>query len=196
MSSNFGLKEVGSFKYHRPYKYADKTIVDRYNCIYLVRDLRDVLIATWHYWLNPGVEPTMNVRPLLKGKSISEFIRGISSKELNKAGFRRKNRVQKIIYEHLNDPVQHWVDYAEWSEVLYTVRFEDLKSSQENVLKKIKNRFGLSFVRKKFKPIKKLVGLFPRKGAVGEWKGILNKEDKKYITSKAEKQLLKFGYKV
>lgn len=196
LSRNFGIKEVGGFKYHRPYKYAAKKIIETYNCIYLVRDLRDTLIASWHYWMNPRAEPSMNVRPLLKDKSISDYIRGVSDEELKKAGFARKSKVQKNVYDHLHDPVQHWVDYTEWSDILYTIRFEDFKNNQEGTIRKFGKYFGLSFVKNRFKPVNKLVGLFPRKGKIGEWRDTLTKEDKEYIVSKAENALLKFGYEI
>lgn len=196
MSRNFSVKEVEGFKYHRPYKFANKKIMNRYNCIYLVRDVRDTLVATWHYWSNLSAEPSMGVNAVIKGVTVSEFIHGISEKKLKKFGFKKKTMLQRIIYEHLNDPVQHWVDYSEWSDYLYVVRFEDLKLEPKETLKKISENFGLKFKKNKINPLNKLVGNFPRKGLVGEWKSVLSDDDNEYVISKAKGELLKFNYEV
>lgn len=198
LNSNFDLTkpdspegDMGGFKWHRSYRHTPESFIKNHNCVFLVRDPRDTLVSIWHYW-HRGAEASLKMKSFLKGKTFSQYIRGCSLEDIR--GFFVGFNENEIDAGHYLDPVQHWIDYAEWSDHVYTVRYEDIKESYVEVV----NAFGVEFNLKPKHNIPKqvsgLVGHFPRKGVVGDWQNFFTEEDNEYVIEKAREYMTKFNY--
>ena len=191
LKSNFDLKKakspegsMGGFKWHRLYKNTPKEFIHNNMCVYLVRDPRDTLTSLWYYWLK-GAEASIGMEKFLKNKSFSKYIRCSYENEAINFG---------IPITFVN-PIEHWVDYTEWANQVYTIRFEDLKNDLVVTLNKFADNFGIEPLHSDYKIINNLVGHFPRKGILGDWRNLFSKEDEEYIIEKAATTMLKFNYK-
>ena len=181
---------MGGFKWHRPYKYTPKEFIQNHLCVFLVRDPRDTLVSGWFYWQR-GAEPSLNMVEFLKDRSFSEYIRGTTVEDMSRFTNMSEDSIDAGIYL---DPVQHWLDYTEWSNHIYTIKFEDVKYNLIDTLSKFELEFGVDRKTNEYTEITNLVGHFPRKGAVGDWRTVLSTEDDKYILEKAGNSMIKLGY--
>ncbi len=84
--------------------------------------------------------------------------------------------------------------YVEWADVLFTIRFEDLKMNLEKVMKNFGNNFNCKLIVDKVKTVDKLVGHITRKGIIGDWKNHFTDEDLNYFWSRAGEGMKKLGY--
>lgn len=196
LKSNFDLKkspspegDMGGFKWHLLHKYTSENFVLNNTCVFLIRDPRDTLTSLWYYW-KKGAESWFRMDEFLKGKSFSEYIRGPFENDMSKIEFAKTSPD----FGHFLDPVQHWIDYTEWSNYVYTIRFEDLKHDPIKVLDKFSEKFKIKPIYSKYKLINNLVGHFPRKGVSGDWKNLFSKDDEEYIKEKVLNTMLKFNY--
>jgi hypothetical protein len=198
LSANFTLPKdpspegaMGGFKWHRPFKYTPSPFTTNYNCIYLVRDPRDTLVSSWHYFKKGGESTSLKMRQFLANKSFSAYIRGCTVDEMHQYVKFKEDSIDAGLY--LN-PVKHWVDYAEWSNHVYTIRFEDLKADPTKVLEDFAEAFEVPPNKLPYVTIKKLVGHFPRKGVAGDWQSLFSEEDNRYVIEVAEDFMKKFNY--
>lgn len=196
LKSNFDLKkspspegDMGGFKWHRLYQQTPKEFITNNMCVFLIRDPRDTLTSLWYYW-QKGAEACFRMEEFLKGKSFSDYIRGTSESDIINFGV----PITFLDVDHYLDPIKHWIDYTEWSNYIYTIRFEDLKHDPIKVLDKFSEKFKINPLYDEYKIINNLVGHFPRKGISGDWKNLFSKEDEKYVREKAATIMLKFNY--
>ena len=198
LKSNFSLKksaspegDMGGFKWHLLYNYTPRGFINNNMCVFLIRDPRDTLTSIWHYW-NKGAEACFRMEEFLKGKSFSDYIRGTSEHDLVKFGV----SMSFPDLGHYLDPVANWADYTEWSNYLYTIRFEDLKTNPIETMDKFSDEFNIKKIHNDYKIINNIVGHYPRKGISGDWKNLFSKEDEEYVIEKAGVVMSKFGYDV
>lgn len=183
LKSNFGTDVFPSeknfqFTYHRPLKDSNPEILMKSkNCIYLVRDCRDTLVSSWYYW-RAGKESGYEVKEIFKNLTFSQYLHGnISGKGTL-----------------FSDPIQHWLEYTEWVDVLFTVKFEDLKIELEKTMKDIGDYFNLLLINSEVKTVNNLVGHATRKGIIGDWKNHFTDEDLDYFWERAGETMETFGY--
>lgn len=193
---NFGVDssskkegKMGGFKYHRPLKSANaKHLMSNNTCIYLVRDGRNVLVSSYYYWW-AGKEPSYKVQEIFKNMSFSQYLRGEASAVVKEV---RKDNPK--VGDLFGAPIDHWLDYNEWSDKLFTVRFEDIKNNLKNTLWEISEYIDVPLKSKKIKSVDRLVGHMPRKGIIGDWRNYFSEEDLDYFWKKASISMEKFGY--
>jgi len=194
---NFGVvasskKEgkMGGFKYHKPLKSANaKHLMSNKTCIYLIRDGRDVLVSSYYYWLG-GRESSYKVQEIFKNMSFSQYLHGKASVIVKDV---RKDNSK--VGDLFGAPIQHWLDYNEWADKLFTIKFEDIKNNLEETLVNTSEYINMPLKSKKIKSVGKLVGHAPRKGLIGDWHNHFSKEDLDYFWQKAGYSMEKFGYK-
>jgi len=177
------------FKSHVPFSdsYLSGIIRTR-TCIYLVRDARDVLVSSYYYW-KAGREPDFRVHAIFNELSFSQYLHG----EAVDVGKRVCGK-SFILPEMFSDPIKHWLSYAEWSNKIFTVRFEDLKTNYEDVIISVGKYIGRNVYDDVVKYVAKLVGHSPRKGIIGDWKNHFSEEDLEYVWNIAGDTMTKFGY--
>jgi len=193
---NFNLKkdasiegDMGGFKWHRIVGDTPEKFIENHTCVHLIRDPRDTLTSLWYYWQR-GAEKSLKMEKFLENKTFSQYIKGISVDRFTELGF---NIPGPQLIDVYTDPIKHWADYAEWDKHLYTIRFEDLKENPKKVMKEFAKEFNLP-LRDDYKILRGLVGHFPRKGVVGDWKNLFTEEDNIYLKSKLGVIMEKFGY--
>jgi len=169
-------------------KDLDKFLLD-YSCVYIMRDVRDTLVAAWYYW-KAGAESNLDISKALKGKSFSQYIRGASIEETLSYNI----DINSLWAKNYLDPIQYWIDFTKWSGYVHTIKFEDLKLKPKKVIKDFSDKFDLETKNKEYALINKLVGNLPRKGIIGDWRNIINEGDRKYIYSRAGEVMTSFGY--
>lgn len=133
--------------------------------IYIYRDGRDVALSVWRskHFMNKDWE----------GITFSEFIRRPLD-WIHSPGDKYNNTM--TIFEHWKYHLSAWETAS-----VCSVRYENLLSNQENVIRKIAWRFGI--VLDEYKPIKSLVGWFPNSGVSMGWKDVMSKDDIAYFFS-------------
>ena len=189
------------FKYHRPYKDAPEGFTDKYTCILLVRDPRDVMVSSWFYWQNGG-EKKARVKELLTGRTFSEYIRGIDPSALDKFKPEKDEMDMYLIKDHIKDPVQNWLDYLDWTpHVDGKMTYERVVANPKGVVKGFGQKFNLEPTKDRIWTVKHDydnigVGYKPRKGIVGDWKNHFSQADLEYILDKAGDKMKEFGYDV
>ncbi len=193
---NFNLKknnsiegDMGGFKFHSTFEHIPKNFLKSYMCVYLIRDPRDTLTSLWYYWQR-GAERVMRMQEFLEGKTFGQYIRGISMDRFAKLGI---NIPPTKLIDIYIDPIKHWADYTKWDKHLYTIRFEDLKENPKKVMREFAIEFGLPLCND-YKILKGLVGHFPRKGVIGDWKNLWTEEDNVYLKSRLGVIMEKFNY--
>ncbi|MCK4454572.1 sulfotransferase domain-containing protein [candidate division WOR-3 bacterium] len=181
--------QMGGFKYHRTINFCNPVnILKNRNCICLLRDGRDTIVANWYYWKSGG-EPKFKIRELLEDFSFSDFLRG----ELPKKRIELTAAIP-IIRDHLQDPINHWLAYTDWKKLVFTIKFEDLKNNPEETILRIGNEFGWSVKSEKVEIIDHLVGNFKRKGIIGDWKNNFVGDDLEFFWKKAGDRMEELGY--
>jgi len=194
-------KDGDQFKYHRPYKDAPEGFTDKYTCILLIRDPRDVLVSSWFYWKRGG-EKKAKVAELLADKTFSEYIRGINPDELDKFKPEKDEMDMYLIKDHIKDPVQNWLDYLDWEpHVAGKMTYERVVANPKGVVKGFGEKFNLKPTKDRIWTVKYDynnigVGHKPRKGVIGDWKNHFSQEDNEYVISKAGNKMKEFGYDV
>ena len=174
----FSPKKSFQFTYHRPLKDSNpEALMKAKNCVYLVRDCRDTLVSSWYYW-KAGGEPSYRVKKIFEKLTFSQYLH---------CGIAGKGTL-------FSDPIRHWLGYVEWADVLFTIRFEDLKMNLEKVMKNFGNNFNCKLIVDKVKTVDKLVGHITRKGIIGDWKNHFTDEDLNYFWSRAGEGMKKLGY--
>jgi hypothetical protein len=157
--------------------------------IYLVRDGRDVMVSAYHYW-RVGGEPRSEIHGTMKRypTSFSQFLRGKLNTEF----------IPEVWLPYVQDPIGYWVRHTEWENHIYTVHYEDLVADPEKVMVEISFAFGVPLKKPpiKYMPerITELVGIFPRKGVVGEWKSHFSDNDLIFFLKKAGQRMKELGY--
>lgn len=168
------------FTYHRPIKNANPEIlIKSKNCIYLMRDCRDVLVSSWYYW-RKGKESNYGVKKIFENSTFSQYLHGRLPVD-NKGTL-------------FSDPIKHWLEYIGWVDVLFTVKFEDLKMNLEKTMKDISNYFNLPLTVSEIKTVNTLVGHATRKGIIGDWKNHFSDEDLNYFWNRAGENMEKLEY--
>ena len=166
------------FTYHRPLRNANpEALMKAKNCIYLMRDCRDTLVSSWYYW-RAGKESSYGVKELFEKLTFSQYLHG----DIPGKG---------ILF---SDPIKHWLEYVEWADVLFTVKFEDLKMNLEKTMKEVGDYFNLQLIVNEVKTVSKLVGHATRKGIIGDWKNHFTDEDLDYFWNRAGESMEKLGY--
>lgn len=190
LSMRYGSNnELIYFKSHTPFsESALGGFSKNRTCIYLIRDARDTLVSSYYYW-KAGREPQIGVNDLFQELSFSQYLRG-GAVEAGKKLYGEDFKLPELF----SDPIRHWMSYTEWSNKVFTVRFEDLKSDYEKCIVDIGNYIGRKVAGGKVKYLDKLVGQVPRKGEVGDWKNHFSKEDLDHFWSIAGDKMLKLGY--
>lgn len=193
-----GVDGVEAFKAHctpdQVQQFFNKSLeefINDYFCVYIMRDIKDTLAASWYYWKR-GAEDNLDISRGLVGKTFSEYIRGATIEE----ALHYNIDVNSLYVNNYLDPVQYWIDFTKWSDYIYTITFEDLKLNPTKVVKDFSNRFNIRTKAGECKLINRLVGNLPRKGVIGDWKNVFNEKDKEYVVSKAGVIMKKFGYGV
>jgi hypothetical protein len=155
--------------------------------IYILRDGRDVLTASYYYWINGG-SPHFNIGGTINQYNISfgQFLRGETPLD----------RIDErcIHYNHVVDPVCNWINHTRWIYFMYTVRYEDLKNDLHNVMIEISKEFDFPLIYKEAKTITKLTGVKPRKGIIGDYKNAFDEKDLEYFWQKAGERMVELGY--
>jgi hypothetical protein len=155
--------------------------------LYIVRDGRDVLTASYYYWINGG-SPHFNIGGTINQYNISfgQFLRGETPLD----------RIDErcIHYNHVVDPVCNWINHTRWIYFMYTVRYEDLKNDLHNVMIEISKEFDFPLIYKEAKTITKLTGVKPRKGIIGDYKNAFDEKDLEYFWQKAGERMVELGY--
>jgi hypothetical protein len=99
---------------------------------------------------------------------------------------------------YVEDPIGYWVRHTEWVNHLYTVHYENLVVDPEKVMVEISYALGVPMKKPpiKYMPerITELVGIFPRKGIVGDWKTHFSDDDLAFFLKKAGKRMKELGY--
>ena len=185
LNANFGEAIFSGknfhFTYHRPIKNAyPEALMKANNCIYIMRDCRDVLVSSWYYW-SAGKESVYGVKKIFENSTFSQYLHG----ELP---------VVKGTGTLFHDPIEHWLEYIGWTDVLLTVKFEDLKMNLEKVMESVSDQFGLPLIVSEIKTVNKLVGHASRKGIIGDWKTHFTDEDLGYFWARAGENMEKLGY--
>lgn len=183
LKSNFGTdifspSKKFQFTYHRPLKDSNpEALMKSKNCIYLVRDCRDTLVSSWYYW-RAGKESGYGVKEIFEKLTFSQYLHG--------------NIPEKGSL--FSDPIKHWLDYIEWTNILFTVKFEDLKMNLEKTIKDISDYFKLPLIVNEVRTVDNLVGHATRKGIIGDWKNHFTDEDLDYFWKRAGKSMEQLGY--
>jgi hypothetical protein len=156
------------------------------NNIYIVRDGRDTLVSSYKYWVNGG-SPRFKIGDAIEkhNVSFSQFLRGETPWNGGK---------ELIHYNHVLDPVCHWVNHTRWIYYAYYVRYEDLKNNFREAINTVSREFNTPLIHADPKPVDKLVGVKPRKGIVGDWKNYFNEKDLEYFWKKAGHRMVELGY--
>lgn len=181
--------ESNALKWHRlPERSPIEDMIEKNNCIHILRDCRDTLVSTWRWWMS-GAEPYYGILPIIQGSTFSQFLHGVPE-------WRLKHR-KKIgeVERHLLDPIKVWMEYSEWSDIIFTVRFEDLKFNLKETMYEIRDEFGFHLNSEEPKPINRLVGWQPWKGKVGGWAEYFTDEDEEYFWNKAGEKMTELGYR-
>jgi hypothetical protein len=185
LKSNFGTdifspSKKFQFTYHRPIKSANpEALMKSKHCIHLMRDCRDVLVSSWYYW-RKGKESNYGVRKIFENSTFSQYLHGELPVD-NKGTL-------------FSNPIKHWLEYTEWVDVLFTVKFEDLKIELEKTMKDIGDYFNLLLINSEVKTVNNLVGHATRKGIIGDWKNHFTDEDLDYFWERAGETMETFGY--
>lgn len=162
---------------------------NEHNPVYIIRDLRDTLVALWFYYQHAPVNKDP-VGGVIRRKSFSQYIKGMSVGQAKGMGL-VGNEINIL---SLLDPIQYWSDFTLWSQCVYTIKFEDLKLNPNKVLEDFSFFFDLRPKTKNYVSIDRLVGYFPRKGIIGDWKNIFSEKDEEYVLSRAQDVMSKFDY--
>ena len=173
-------------KMHRLWSPKYSSSARKLNSVYLVRDGRDALVASYHYWRNGG-ERLFGASNGIRDTSFSAYLRG--KFPVTTLPDRLSETDLKMFY----DPVGYWITHTQWREHLYTLRFEDLIVDPEVTLKNLAQHWKISSTRE-FQPVRKLVGHLPRKGTVGDWKNHFDEDDEQYFWNIAGARMQQLGY--
>lgn len=192
-----GVNGVEAFKAHcspmqvpRFFNISFEDFLNKYNnYVYIVRDLRDTLVAGWYYW-QKGAENNLDISRGLVNISFSQYIRGAS---IDKACSLNID-TNSLYADNYLDPVQYWIDCAEWSKYVYTIRFEDLKLYPIDVMNQFSEHFDVKCKNAEYVIITKLVGNLPRKGIIGDWHTVFSDDDLEYVYARARNIMESYGY--
>lgn len=176
-------------KWHRIPERSDvEKMTSERHCICIIRDCRDTLVSTLNWWKS-GAESYYNLLPIVHDLSFSRFLHGVPEERL--VGRKKSGEIER----HLRDPIEIWELYTTWADLVFTVRFEDVKSNLKETIYKIKDEFGFTLRYDEPKPITRLVGHLPSRGEAGGWKNHFTKEDEEYFWSKSSKRMTELGYR-
>ncbi len=157
--------------------------------IHIIRDGRDVMVSSFHWWkLQKGSKDRF------RNATFQDYIYGRTSlpKRIYKKSYKRHIPEDEMF----TDPIGYWAAHVDgWHNKIYTIKFEDLKSSAIETLNIISKELKLERKLNKIKAVKNLVGHAPRKGVVGDYKNYFKKKDEEYFWQKAGEVMEKYGYK-
>ena len=173
------------FKHHIP--TIPPKIKTDFNTILLIRDGRDTLVSNWHYWKIKGASPGYNMYHVLRHSSFEQFVRGDIHPD-------KKQLIGHPLKDHTTDPILHWAKFARLKDKIYTVRYEDLKLKPKETIIGISEHFQIPLKYKEPKPLKSLVGIYPRKGIIGDWKNNFTDELAEYFWDKVGEEMKMYGY--
>lgn len=182
--ANFGVK------FDKDHRFVN-SLDDFDLAIYMVRDIRDVLVSNYYWWKKTGESWALGVRKQFENYNISmpEFIRGTKVKPLN-----TDKADGSSVKDYFQDPVEFWAKHIYSAKgKIPIVRFEDLKLNGEKTIRNIANWLGYD-LPEEIKEIKHLVGFNPRKGLIGDWVNYLTEGDNQYIKSKVGSVMREFNY--
>lgn len=176
-------------KSHKDYDELSVSGLGGKRVIYVVRDCRDVLVANYCYFRRGG-EGRLGGRRILEGSDFHDFIRGRIPEDVNSA------ELPEFTREYFEDPVGYWVRHTQWAGRVFTVRYEDLQLDTIGSLVRIAREFGMDFDSRNFTPLSGLVGHYPRRGVVGDWREWFDSSDLDYVESIAGERMLELGYEL
>lgn len=158
LNANFRLlKKEGWADYAKDYDIADafklhltpqqipivfdlsiEEFIAEHTCVYLIRDLRDVLVSAWHYWKRGPTEEHLgvNISKLLKNKTFSQYIRGTNLIDLLAP-------VDCLWADSYYNPIKRWISFTKWADYINVIRFEDLKTNTNDVLEEFSQKFDV-----------------------------------------------------
>lgn len=181
---NFDI-EVARGPHYSPYNKDGYCVK---NHIYIYRDGRDVLVSLY-YHMKVG-EPRNCI------KNINDYC-DISFKDFLRGQFKALPGKRSMIgfNEIFSNPAKYWAKHTEWVDKHgWCVRYEDLKNKPEETIIKISNMIGVELKNNTPTPVKKLVGINPRKGIVGDWKDHFDAEDLEYFYAQVGNRMEVLGY--
>jgi len=152
--------------------------------IYIVRDVRDVLISQYHFM----VELNTNFRGFLHGAA--------NPRSMIETG-PTPPRLYPIIQERIRKrPIEAWVRHTQWIHEGWIdfYKYEDIVADQEAFITYLSRRYNLKLRSNKIKTVKKLVGIKPRRGVAGAWKDFLLENEHDYIWRRAGVRMEELGY--
>jgi hypothetical protein len=155
--------------------------------IYLIRDARDVLVANYYYWKNGG-ERQIGVNLSFSDVSFQDFLQGKVPLDDVPDNYR------EFAERYFRDPIGYWLGHTEWATRLFTVKYENLLSEPINTLSLIAGQFELRFDPENYKNLDSLVGHYPRKGVVGDWRTMFSESDHDNFWSRAYVRMNQLGY--
>lgn len=152
--------------------------------IYIVRDIRDVLVSQFYFM----VALNTDFHGFLHGRAnpVSTIETGPTPPELYPC-------IQGRIRPR---PIQAWLEHTQWIHEGWVdfYKFEDIKRNQKAFVEYLARRYNLKRKSSRMQYVKELVGVKPRKGIVGDWKGLLSEADHDYLWSIAGSRMEELGY--
>jgi hypothetical protein len=149
--------------------------------IYIVRDGRDVLVSQFYFCKRLKTD-------------FHGFIRGEGNLDIDR--IYRKNPFPSIQLRVRENPAKAWIDHTQWikEDWVDLYWYEWIRNNQEEFIIELADRYNLKTIHDYPKPVKKLVGVKPRKGIVGDWKNHFDDEDLEYFWDIAGKRMEELGY--
>ena len=200
------LKTHSAFHAYENYNFTNKK--NTIGVIYIVRDPRDIIISYAHH-LNKSIKDTLD----------DMLTDNMFETHPYKGPYRKsdKERYRKTLMGSWSTHYNSWKSYGQECKVLI-IKYENLVNDTKNEFLKILNyikeidnikidllKLDFAIQQTSFKKLseqEKLEGFdeavndkrFFRKGVVGDWKKKLDKETRKILEKKFEKEMIELGY--
>lgn len=175
----------------------NKETRQQHQVVYIIRDGRDTLTSCYYWWKTSGESRVCHIQEAFDTLSFSDYLRGIEvptfTPHISPNG---ETNVKSIEVERgmFKTPISFWKQHVLSAHDKYpVVRYEDLLSDPVETITSLGRAMQLK-VRRKPKPITKLVGHHPRKGKIGDHKNHFTEEDQTLFNEIAGDLLGVYGY--
>jgi len=188
----FGKRVSRIFKSHHQYYFFKDYInelLDEFIIFYLVRNVNDTLTSLYYYF---KWGQRLAHKPFPVENDFSKLIR-LKPYMYPTDGVNSVKKSENFIYRWINH-VESWLE-AEGN--INIVKYEALKRDPGKVISQIAEVLKEDMPERIVIPqLKKSPSIFPRKGIIGDWKNIFEKEDAELTYKLADDTMKKLGYSV